>query len=688
MVIFALSVTVLLGLAGLSIDAMRAYDLYAREERAAEAAALAGVIYMPCFYNSTKSASFCSNSTSPGSQTAVGVAYQQVKIDGFPNAAAPKPAPGEPACTDEDTSAEVTVCQVTGHTNALRVTITEPITLFFLSMVGARSINVSATGAADYLSTYVLGANPSNADSNAWGDGGSTHPKHWVATINGPAEYKEEGDPFVNCEEGPSQGPMDQTLYQTSYNGADENQGSATSTYYTLGNSGQTTNHPQYTSVGGTPKCGNANLVGSGGNSDYQPTGFTGEATKNDTTHPGGYNYAIAANSGGADVWIYNPGFDPTDPSSSCQGAQVLDRFPVDVTCNVYFTNYGSQITLNNINPGSAYLDDPRLYFNVSYSLYPTTATSVTGQTAVASVTYPPLDTIGLDLSRHGCATAYDLSNWSYYSTSPSSVQPGSGCIASSDPRNYAYQWEKVGTLPSQGLYRLAVEATPYVPPTGNPNPSCTSYWSCGWGRHTYSILVCPPGSTPPSGDTCAGGGSGGAISAWNNIDIYLNFPSSTTTAVNDVSVPLAYITGDFAGRSITIGIYDPGDSHGTGDDSNFMIVPPDPCISKTFTYGSGSVGGQTNWVRTSNYPVNPPPNATSGTCPILKTSILTSYHNGSGPSDNLYNGLWILTTINLPATYTGGQWWLDEHSYKGKNFDQFAVKINLNGGTPIHLIL
>src|SRR5260221_3023157 len=51
LVIFALSLTVLIGFAGLAIDVLRTYDLYAHEERAAEAGALAGVIYMPNFYS-------------------------------------------------------------------------------------------------------------------------------------------------------------------------------------------------------------------------------------------------------------------------------------------------------------------------------------------------------------------------------------------------------------------------------------------------------------------------------------------------------------------------------------------------------------------------------------------------------------------------------------------------------------
>src|SRR5260370_6601723 len=50
-VIFVLSLGVLLGFAGLAIDVLRAYDLYAHEQRAAEAGALAGLLYLPHNYN-------------------------------------------------------------------------------------------------------------------------------------------------------------------------------------------------------------------------------------------------------------------------------------------------------------------------------------------------------------------------------------------------------------------------------------------------------------------------------------------------------------------------------------------------------------------------------------------------------------------------------------------------------------
>jgi hypothetical protein len=74
LVIFALSFTVLLGLAGLAIDVGRVYDLYARMQRAAEAGVLAGVLYMPAYYNVVRPSDV---------DSAVSRASKEIVKDGF-----------------------------------------------------------------------------------------------------------------------------------------------------------------------------------------------------------------------------------------------------------------------------------------------------------------------------------------------------------------------------------------------------------------------------------------------------------------------------------------------------------------------------------------------------------------------------------------------------------------------------
>jgi Flp pilus assembly protein TadG len=76
LVIFALSLTALIAILGLAIDTVRIYDLYARMQRAAEGAALAGVLYMPSNYATAY--------TSPGDgNSAVSRALQEAVKNGF-----------------------------------------------------------------------------------------------------------------------------------------------------------------------------------------------------------------------------------------------------------------------------------------------------------------------------------------------------------------------------------------------------------------------------------------------------------------------------------------------------------------------------------------------------------------------------------------------------------------------------
>src|SRR6185437_11197533 len=121
------------------------------------------------------------------------------------------------------------------------------------------------------------------------------HLQYFMATMDGPAELKESGDPMVNCAEGPSE-----------ISGTDSN--ISTFTY-----NGYPTNHSPWSDASKgvssiSQYCGEPTVGGSHGNEDYQPNGYDGPMTDG-TTHPGGYNYQIYVGSGvsNASVWIYNP---------------------------------------------------------------------------------------------------------------------------------------------------------------------------------------------------------------------------------------------------------------------------------------------------------------------------------------------------------------------------------------------
>ena len=129
LIIFALSFTVLLGLAGLTIDVARAYDLYARMQRAAEAGALAGVLYMPSYYDTVR----------PGDvDSAVSRASKEVVMDGFGSALAND-------VSDCNPGAPVEICQVAGRSDDLQVTVTQTFDLVLLSGLGLQPVTLSAS---------------------------------------------------------------------------------------------------------------------------------------------------------------------------------------------------------------------------------------------------------------------------------------------------------------------------------------------------------------------------------------------------------------------------------------------------------------------------------------------------------------------------------------------------------------
>src|SRR5258708_30984610 len=211
LIIFALSLTVLLGLAGLAVDATRAYDLYARMQRAAEAGALAGDLYMPTNYNTPRTVS--------DPNAAISRASQEVVKNGFGTLLSNNLPATYFGCPNSPSSFEVAVCPITTRQSNLRVTITEQLNVVLLGALGVQPITLQASGQAEYLSPIQIAAranyfgdqaecssgnaqntNTSYCDPSVSGN----HLNNFFATMDGPAELKEAGDPMVYCEEGHS----------------------------------------------------------------------------------------------------------------------------------------------------------------------------------------------------------------------------------------------------------------------------------------------------------------------------------------------------------------------------------------------------------------------------------------------------------------------------------------------------
>lgn len=645
LIFFALSVTVLIAILGLAVDTIRIYDLYARMQRAAEAGALAAVLYMPNNYTTPLAV--------PPADTAVCRALQETIKDGF----------GQPCgqdlsgyCPANPASIEVAVCPVAGKPHDLVVYITETSDVIFLSAVNVGPVTVTVKAQAEYLPPIMIGEDASAAGAGYFGGYGdcvplgknpitcpnvNNAPQAFLANINGPAELKEQGDPYVYCEEGiahnpPTIDPSPPGPY-TTYNGL-------------------VTNHSQYTTDYNTilnQHCG-------AHNTDQQPIGFSGPATGFvGSSHPGGYTYLVNVTQANATLWVYNAPYIPTNGSAPtpCYGPQTIDGFAwyqsgTGGSCTQgYYTSYGGVAYANSFTAA-------RYYFTTTYTLYTVpNVTTLTAGTQVASLVANPYDGVTADLTEKGCAAGqvYD---------------PQGGDCATAPTSQFG--WTQLVTGLAVGQYRLEVEATSLTAPTN---------FALGWGEHNYGLKLCPAQTTSPAGvPSCDSNGAPGQIGALNAADITLYFPQSSAVT----GFPLAVIPTEYAGRTIQYSLFDPGDPvNGNPSKPNstaFYVEPPTNGQPTSCSVNAATLG----------YTFNPPPSwETSRIMPMTtfglanpNTAFVTSL-NG----DNAFNGLWATGTITLPSNYVQGQWTLCGYEQAANAQDTLAIAIAPLGQSVVYLV-
>ncbi len=678
LIIFALTATVLLGLAGLAVDGARAVDLYARMQRAAEAGALAGVLYMPSYYNTVR----------PGdTDSAISRASKEIVKDGFGTVLATNAS----VCPVNITTVEVAICQVTGKQNDLEVSITETLNLVLLSGLGVTPVTLTAYGQAEYLPPVQLGSrlnyfgdqiecssqnppDPTTTHSCSY-NAADNHLQYFMATMKGPATLKEQGDPMVYCEEGPSEiGGTDGSAY----------------IYQPYNFTFNWTNHQQYTDAI-TNHCGVPGTGGNVGNPDQQPSGFSGPATQN-TAHPGGYNYQVVVPAGitGASLWVYNPSY-------------VTDKGAFGGNEGIELYSKTHTATGGGVASWNGHEDAPPFFFSTTYSLYSVTSFyDRSSDTLVTSKTYPPYDGYSSDLSLHGCTgttPAYDP-YWEDYQTGGAATAPnsyynagsivaGQGCLDlstntaptwhSSAPAPCYLQWCTIATNLSAGTYRFVVEGAGLTSNT----PQYFSTTTDGQGTHLYSVKVCSTSgiSNPLScSNGAVGSNPGVTLFGWNNMEVAFSAPMGhqtpdstnpatscvTSSATGYTCLDLGCIPTAYAGRAMNIRLFDPGD--GSGDIYIGVVAPA----------GSGA---------TVTYPAWVPTTTIDG-----ETVVHARF---SSPGYNAFDGLWLDATVSLPSTYTGncltgagGTGWFQMvyASANGTPNDWVNASFTLVG-SPIHLV-
>lgn len=163
-VLFALSLTVLIGILGLAIDISFAWINELRIQKAADASALAGAVYLPDQTGQAQTASLAL-SVQNGYSNSVG----GVVIDAHRN---------EPNHQQMD------------------VTITAPVPTFFMRIFGINSLAASRTAHAQYNLPLPMGS-PLNVFGDPTSKDLQGNPQNFWAAIQGPCTLKQNGDPYA-----------------------------------------------------------------------------------------------------------------------------------------------------------------------------------------------------------------------------------------------------------------------------------------------------------------------------------------------------------------------------------------------------------------------------------------------------------------------------------------------------------
>jgi Flp pilus assembly protein TadG len=160
-VVLALTLSVLILFAGFAVDIGGWYARAAQMQRAADAAALAGVVWMPTFSGS--------------GTTASSVAIATATANGFTTGG----------------SITVTPSPVTGNTRRLRVTITDTSLTQYFSQLAIGSPTITRAATSEYVLPVPLGS-----PDNTLGNQSNTDTKNLWASISGPYTSYSNGDPY------------------------------------------------------------------------------------------------------------------------------------------------------------------------------------------------------------------------------------------------------------------------------------------------------------------------------------------------------------------------------------------------------------------------------------------------------------------------------------------------------------
>jgi hypothetical protein len=714
-VIFAISVMAFVGLCAIVIDVSWYWANSLRMQRAADAAALAGVIRLP--------ADFAGATT---------LARAESKKNGYENGV---------------NGVSVTPVQDPTNNRRLRVTITADIGTFFARVIGVNSFHTSRSSKAEYVLPVPMGS-----PENYYGIYGMV--RHCSTAVAGTVCNQTGGTTEYTDNTVITNPTTSYMLPTTSPSGSWTNPTRA----YSSSDSGSSAT----TTATATPTSWEAwggfgiTLTGTGTNT-IQGIQVEVRAANADAS---GCTLGVelswnAANVGTASGWT-------TTGTAIAITSASLTTYTVGGAANLWgrtwtpteVNNANLRVRLANIDPGAACTNSSQasvdyLRVRVTYQNSTTTTTSVftpdsgtvagpqgqaltargfwgmmlsQGAETIAGDAYlPKYDTAGGATNPNYDSTNYynyaiemaagstGGSVWIYdpgFCAGNLSTGLGDTWIGSKVPISSFYDlYDTMGTpydltddtlvtgFSSGNTFKNQDGSDPALSGSGGSGIAGCDAYHLGWYQlgtstlaggaagHTYRLHTSTTDPSSPTAQLSANarngwalftkvtGGTAPRVYGIGAMEMYTPLPSGTSSEFY-----LAQIEAAHAGKTMEVRLFDAGD---TNQDANIQILIPTSGGWSTTNFNYTAAKGTTNSGATNC-------NSSAGT----NVSNVITYQSGA----SRFNGCWITIQIPIPTTYTAPQsgWWKIKYNMTGSganatDITTWQVQIR---GNPVHLIL
>ena len=659
-VVFALTISVLIGAMILGVDLSHMRTEAENAQRVANAAALAGVIFLPDY-----------------PQNAFYRASETAREDGFVN--------GQNGVT-------VNATQVAGYNYRLQVTVREPVPLVFGHLFGLGPFTISRSAVAEFF-------DPLQAGSPDYVLGYAPFPTTLVSPAAAEGFYLENKGPYTLKESGDAYSPLFESFKGQTYAGQSQD--------IPAGSSNPCPSEPNCvfgsgdTQTATTPNADHYNITFNGYDyivddpftntlmiklfDPYDETAYNTLAQYWDSHHQKAYapgdsnNYARL---GASSTQLANGNCVLSIGTNSCPTKYIDQPNP---TGSAPFGSHPVTLEFNLFGPG--------------FSAYDASMAEITATPGITTPT-PITGTI--------CASANCVWQGPFKAGADPTACDHNSCTASP----YAYRFFNYAVIHGPGVFRLNVRSVQ------NNLPPLNDY-ADGTRGNAYGIAVCNysgemiGGATDPFTNT-------GATPGWNPSSCAS--PNNPTTCPtpglaapgacvhlyglgrmaihNWISqgaslIPLGYVPVDYAGKTLRVRLYDVGDVSGGSVQCPGGGIN---CVEVLTPAGDLShVDGATNGGYASSLPYSynaGPDNVATGYKSVPTTSV------GSGSnvppidvSGAKYNGSWLNISVKIPprSAYSPmvsafGGYWKVLYRVGGNADDGTTWEISV-AGSPVHLV-